>query len=192
MSRFKIVKKHGRLEKREVYRHPPWVDWKEKLYKAVSSTPYPYHMRLDEQQVIQAMADDEFVIWALLLMFEDMRRHDSTIDFFVFMHEGRGVRLTMYAGNRFGIVFRQSALYAAHRRLAEWVSLGWEKLVGWQIDISTGMSPGRDPPLSLRITLYPPNSSNFHHICRELWVALGPNAALSVQILSEAVYRRFT
>jgi hypothetical protein len=191
MSRFKIVKKHGRFEKREVRRHPHWVDWKEKILTATVGKSQNW-MTSSEEKLEKSMSDDEFVIWSLLLMFENLRRHDSAIDFFMFMHEGRGVRLHMYAGNRFGIVLRQSAMYAAHRRLAEWVSYGWEYLVGWKVDIATSMSAGYDPPLILRITLYPPSGSNFYQICRGLWTKLGPSAAPSVQILSEAVYRRFT
>lgn len=191
MSRFKIVKKHGRLEKRAVHRSPSFVSWKEKLVRAAVGrlswmTPL-------EEQLEKALADDEFVIWTLLLLVQDLRRQDNLCEFVMIQHDGRGVQLTMYADDRrSGIVFRQQAIYSAHRRLAEWVNLGWEKLKGWGCVMDTALMTGWDPPLVLRITLYPPNGSNFHAICKKMWVEGGPRYAPSAMDLMAEVYKRFT
>lgn len=189
MSRFKIVKKHGHLEKRPLRRSAKWTDWKEKLIRGVVNRSLSW-MSVREEAVAEKFPDAEYVVWCLLVLTSDMGRRYMAIEFYALMHEGRGIRITLAASSKYGAQMRTSVIASVHERLMKWMPYGIDKLVGWHWEITTQVSPEVSAQPHIKITLYPPKDSNFYAVCRELYEKHGDMYTWSVMHLQEAIYAK--
>jgi hypothetical protein len=161
MSRYKIVKKHGRLEKHKFRRCPPHNDIKQTILNRLF--PQGHLGNFDENSIYARLTGPDFIVWVIFLALQYSRRCGRLDNVVKIKHEGRG--LSIQVGGGWGS--------EADTQIPEVLREHWQKFKGWDIGYAIRVEAVEGMVIWSELTLYPAVGTITYNVCKRLYAIKG-------------------